>query len=79
MEKMTLSSEVEYQSISTTNNINPEKSSPEKIAKNISWSNIGFRINDKTILQDCWGKVTSGQICAVIQSNPFYPSNCRTV
>ncbi len=34
-----------------------EKSSSKRLAREMSWSNIQYKVGNKKILTDCWGKV----------------------
>ncbi len=36
---------------------------------NITWSHINFRIGSNRILDNCWGHVLSGQVCAIMGSS----------
>eukprot|EP01006_Ploeotia_vitrea_P057305 TRINITY_DN68164_c8_g6_i1.p1 TRINITY_DN68164_c8_g6~~TRINITY_DN68164_c8_g6_i1.p1 ORF type:complete len:630 (+),score=-19.30 TRINITY_DN68164_c8_g6_i1:51-1940(+) len=44
--------------------------SPSKIKKDICWDSVTFTVTTKnekkTILDNCWGKVDSGEICAIM-------------
>ncbi len=39
------------------NSTDLERGSSVRIAKEISWSNIQYKVGEKKILSDCWGKV----------------------
>ena len=41
---------------------NSEKNNPQDII----WSNITFRVGDKVILDNCYGNVPSGKVCAIM-------------
>ena len=34
--------------------------------KDIVWSDVNFSAGSNTILNNCWGEVKSGQLCAVM-------------
>lgn len=34
--------------------------------QDIAWSNIVFKVGDKTILENCYGRVNAGQVCALM-------------
>ena len=34
-----------------------ESATPEKTQKDLSWTNVNFRVKNKAILKDCWGEV----------------------
>lgn len=39
----------------------------ERPAKDLEWSNINFRVGDKTqVLTNCWGSVRHGKVCAIL-------------
>lgn len=40
--------------------------STRKVAQDLKWMNVDFKVKDKQILKDCWGHVPSGSICAIM-------------
>ena len=44
--------------------------SPAKVKKDICWDSVNFSVEtgkvNKVILKDCWGKVDSGEVCAIM-------------
>eukprot|EP01038_Epipyxis_sp_PR26KG_P005004 gene5004-6989_t len=32
----------------------------------VKWSNVNYKVGDKSILTNCWGKVPSGKLCAIM-------------
>lgn len=42
------------------------KREPSKVARDLVWSGVSFRVGEKQILQDCWGHVPAGKVCAII-------------
>ena len=36
------------------------------IDHDIAWSNVNFKIGNKIILDNCYGKVEAGQVCAIM-------------
>lgn len=40
--------------------------STRKVAQDLKWMNVDFKVKDKQILKDCWGQVPSGSICAIM-------------
>ncbi|KAJ1439146.1 ABC transporter [Ochromonadaceae sp. CCMP2298] len=49
---------VEYQSIN--------KSRKSAAAPSFEWKRINFKVGEKKILDDCWGRVTAGTVCAIL-------------
>eukprot|EP01040_Poterioochromonas_malhamensis_P012169 gene12169-13307_t len=43
-----------------------EESVPEKTPKDLSWTNVNFRVKNKAILKDCWGEAKTGELCAIM-------------
>ena len=37
-----------------------------KVPQDISWSKVNFKVKEKPILIDCWGKVPAGTVCAIM-------------
>lgn len=47
----------------------PKKSALQptnRSSNDVSWSNVTFRAGEKTILNNCWGHVATGEICAIM-------------
>lgn len=40
------------------------KSVSSRKAPDMTWSNLNFKVKDKYILKDCWGKAASGSCSA---------------
>jgi len=40
--------------------------SPSKGGHALEWNNVCYKVQDKTILKDCWGKVRNGEVCAIM-------------
>ncbi len=41
-------------------------SKSERIAYDISWSDVNFAVGDKSILHACWGQVPASKTCAIM-------------
>ena len=39
---------------------------PNKVPQDICWSKVNFKVKEKSILTDCWGKVPAGTVCAIM-------------
>ena len=38
----------------------------KKVPQEIKWIDVNFKVGDKTILNNCWGKVEAGKVCAIM-------------
>ena len=46
--------------------LNDHENRRDGIDHDIAWSNINFKIGNKTILDSCYGRVDAGQVCAIM-------------
>ena len=38
----------------------------KKVPQEIKWIDVNFKAGKKTILNNCWGKVEAGKVCAIM-------------
>ena len=38
----------------------------QRVSQDIAWSGLNFKVKNKSILEDCYGKVPAGQVCAIM-------------
>ncbi len=54
------------ESVSTPSGSMSRASSSKRFASDFSWTNVNFSVGNKKILTECWGKVPSGKVCAIM-------------
>eukprot|EP01040_Poterioochromonas_malhamensis_P010457 gene10457-11376_t len=43
-----------------------EESIQDKTPKDLTWTNVNFRVKNKVILNECWGETKTGELCAIM-------------